>query len=89
MLYAIRVADIPKFIIGFLIAVALIGRLISLWKATGGMPDWVVYSLLAGIILVNSVAGHFIWKAVCLAWRKNRVRRGASNVGRGACAAEV
>lgn len=74
MLYAIRIADIPKFTIGFLIAVALISGLISLWKATGGMPDWVVYSFLAGIILVSSVAGHFIWKAACIAWRKNRVR---------------
>jgi ABC-type uncharacterized transport system permease subunit len=71
MLYAIRVADIPKFIIGFVIAVALLSGLISLWKSTGGMPDWVVYSLLAGIIVVSFVAGHFIWKAMRDAWKKN------------------
>ena len=75
MLYAIRVADIPKFIIGFVIGVALLGGMISLWKFTGGMPDWVVYSLLAGIIVVSSVAGHFIWKMACLAWKKKGVRR--------------
>lgn len=75
MLYAIRVADIPKFIIGFVIAIVLLGGLISLWKSTRGMPDWVVYSLLAGIIIVSSVAGHFIWKTVCNAWKRSRVRR--------------
>lgn len=74
MLYAIRVTDIPKFIIGFGIAVALLGGLISLCKSTGGMPDWVVYSLLTGIIVVSTVAGHFIWKAACNAWKKNRGR---------------
>jgi hypothetical protein len=75
MLYAIRVADIPKFIIGFVIAVVLLGGLISLWKSSGGMPDWVVYSLLAGIVVGSSVAGHFIWKAACIAWKRSRVRR--------------
>jgi ABC-type uncharacterized transport system permease subunit len=75
MIYSIRVADIPKFIIGFVIAIALLYGLIALWKATGGMPEWVVYSLLAGIVVGSSVAGHFIWKAVCNAWRKNRVGR--------------
>jgi hypothetical protein len=75
LIYSIRVADIPKFIIGFVIAVALLGGLISLWKSTGGMPDWVVYSLLAGIIVVSSVAGHLIWKAAFIAWKRNRVRR--------------
>ena len=75
MLYAIRVADIPKFIIGFVIAVVLLCGLISLWKSTGGMPDWVVYSLLAGIIVVSFVAGHLIWKVACNAWKKNKVRR--------------
>jgi hypothetical protein len=66
MLYAIRVADIPKFIIGFVIAVVLLGGLISLWKSTGGMADWVVYLLLAGIIVISSVAGHFIWNSCVL-----------------------
>jgi ABC-type uncharacterized transport system permease subunit len=75
MIYSIRVADIPKFIIGFVIAIALLYGLIALWKATGGMPEWVVYSLLAGIVVGSSVAGHFIWKAVCNSWRNNRVRR--------------
>jgi hypothetical protein len=75
MLYAIRVADIPKFIIGFVIAVVLLGGLISLWKSAGGMPDWVVYSLLAGIIIVSFVAGHSIWKAAYSAWKRNRGRR--------------
>lgn len=75
MIYSIRIADIPKFIIGFVIGVSLLGGLISLWKFTGGMPDWVVYSLLAGIIVVSSLAGHFIWKAACNAWKKNRVGR--------------
>jgi len=70
MLYAVRVADIPKLIIGFVIAVALLGGLISLWKSTGGMSDWVLYSLLAGIIVVSSVAGHLIWKAVFNAWKR-------------------
>jgi hypothetical protein len=75
MIYAIRVADIPKFIIGFLIAIFLLGGLISLWKATGGMPDWVVYSLLAAIVVVSSMAGHFVWKAASDTWKKNRGRR--------------
>jgi hypothetical protein len=75
MLYAIRVADIPKFIIGLIIAVLLLGGLIALWKTTGGMPDWVVYSLLAGIVVVSSLAGHFIWKVACNAWKENKVRR--------------
>jgi hypothetical protein len=75
MLYAIRVADIPKFIIGFVIAVALLGGLISLWKSMGGMPDWVVYSLLAVIVVFSFVAGHFIWKTACNVWKRNRVRR--------------
>jgi hypothetical protein len=75
MLYAIRVADIPKFVIGFFIAVILLGGLISLWKSTGGMPDWAVYSLLAGIIVVSSVAGHFIWKFVRNAWGTTRSKR--------------
>ena len=75
MIYSIRVADIPKFIIGFAIAVALLGGLISLWKATGGMPEWVVYPLLAGIVVVSSVASHIIWKVACNAWRQNRVKR--------------
>ena len=75
MIYSIRISDIPKFIIGFVIAIALLNGLIALWKATGGMPEWVVYSLLAGIVVGSSVAGHFIWKAVCNAWRKNRVGR--------------
>ena len=75
MLYAIRVADIPKFIIGFFVAVVLLSGLIALWKSTGGMPDWVVYSLLAGIIVVSSVAGHFIWKAACASWKRNTTRR--------------
>ena len=68
MLYAIRVADIPKFIIGFFVAVVLLSGLIALWKSTGGMPDWVVYSLLAGIFVVSSMAGHYVWKAECDAW---------------------
>jgi len=75
MLYAIRVADIPKFIIGFLIAVVLLGGLIALWKSTGGMPDWLVYSLLAGIIVISSVAGHFIWKIACNTLKRSKVRR--------------
>jgi hypothetical protein len=75
MLYAIRVVDIPKFIIGFFIAVALLGGLISLWKATGGMPEWVVYSLLAGIVVFSSAVGHFVWKIACEKWKKGRVRR--------------
>jgi hypothetical protein len=62
MFYAIRVADIPKFIIGFLIAIVLLGGLISLWKATGGMPDWIVYSLLCAIVIVSILSAHFIWK---------------------------
>ena len=74
MIYSIRIADIPKFIIGFVIAVALLGGLIALWKSTGGMPDWVVYSLFAGIIIVSFVSAHFIWKIVCNAWKKNKVR---------------
>ena len=72
MIYAIRIADIPKFILGFVIAVVLLRGLISLWKSTGGMPDWVVYLLLAGIIVVSSVAGHFIWKFVRTAWAATR-----------------
>lgn len=72
MIYSIRVADVPKFIIGFVIAVALLGGLISLWKFTGGMPDWVVYSLFVGIVVISSVAAHFIWKAVRDAWRKKK-----------------
>jgi ABC-type uncharacterized transport system permease subunit len=75
MLYAIRVVDIPKFIIGFVIAVALLSGLISLWKATGGMPEWAAYSLLAGIVVVSFLAGHFIWKAACNAWKRRRGRR--------------
>jgi hypothetical protein len=74
MLYAIRVADIPKFIIGFIISAAGIGGLISLWKFTGGMPDWVFYSLFVGLVVVSFVAAHFIWKAACNAWKKNKVR---------------
>jgi hypothetical protein len=75
MIYSIRVADIPKFFIGFAIAIALLGGLITLWKSYGGMPDWVVYSLLTGIIIVSFVTAHFIWKAACGAWKKNQVRR--------------
>ena len=75
MIYSIRVSDIPKFIIGFAIAIALLGGLIALWKCTGGMPDWVVYSLLASIIVVSYGAGHFIWKAACEAWKKRNGRR--------------
>ena len=36
MLYAIRVADIPKFIIAVAIGGILLEGLIELWKATGG-----------------------------------------------------
>lgn len=61
----------PKFIV----AVILLGGLISLWKSTGGMPDWVVYSLLAGVLVVSAVAGHYVWKAACATWKRNRVRR--------------
>jgi ABC-type uncharacterized transport system permease subunit len=75
MIYSIRISDIPKFIIGFVIAIALLGGLIALWKATGGMPEWVVYSLLAGIVVVSSVASHFIWKVACNAWKQNRASR--------------
>lgn len=75
MIYSIRVADVPKLIIAFAIAVVLLGGLISLWKVTGGMPKWVVYSLLAGIVVVSSVASHFIWKVACIAWKQNRASR--------------
>ena len=75
MICSIRIADIPKFIIGFVIAIALLYGLIALWKFTGGIPDWVFYSLLAGIIVVSSLAGHFIWKTTSNAWKRNRVRR--------------
>jgi hypothetical protein len=73
MIYSIRVADIPKFIIAIIIWVLLFAGLISLWKSTGGMQEWVVYSLFVGILVVSYVAAHFIWKAACNAWRKNRV----------------
>ena len=72
MIYSVRISDIPKVVIGFAIAVALLRGLISLWKATGGMPQWVVYSLLAGIVVVSSVASHFIWKVACDAWKTSR-----------------
>ena len=72
MIYSVRISDIPKVVIGFAIAVALLGGLISLWKATGGMPQWVVYSLLAGIVVVSSVASHFIWKVACYAWKTSK-----------------
>jgi ABC-type uncharacterized transport system permease subunit len=72
MIYSVRISDIPKVVIGFAIAVALLGGLISLWKATGGMPQWVVYSLLAGIVVVSSVASHFIWKVACNAWKTSK-----------------
>ena len=75
MIYSIRISDIPKFVIGLAIAVFLIHGLIALWKFTGGMPGWVVYSLLFGIVIVSYVAAHFIWKVICNAWRKNKVRR--------------
>jgi hypothetical protein len=75
MIYSIRIADIPKFIIGLVIAIALLMGLIALWKPTGGMPAWVVYALLAGIIIVSFVAGHLIWKAAFNAWRKARGKR--------------
>ena len=71
MLYSIRVADIPKFLIALAIGLPLLGGLISLWKSTGGMPDWVLYLLLAGIIVFSSAAGHFIWKVALNAWRKS------------------
>lgn len=71
MIYSICISDIPKFIMGFIIGVALLGGLITLWKSTGGMPDGVVYSLSVGIVVVSSVAAHFIWKVACSAWRKN------------------
>jgi len=72
MIYSVRISDIPKVVIGFAIAVALLGGLISLWKATGGMPQWVVYSLLAGIVVVSSVASHFILKVACSAWKTSK-----------------
>ena len=56
MIYSIRISDIPKVIIAFVIAIVLFAGLIALWKATGGMPDWVVYSLFVGIV-VFSVCG--------------------------------
>jgi len=62
VIYSIRVADIPKFIIGLAIGLPLLAGLIGLWKLTGGMPEWVVLSLLWGIVVFSSVAGHFIWK---------------------------
>ena len=75
MIYSIRISDIPKVIIAFVIAIVLLGGLIALWKATGGMPEWAVYSLLAGIVVVSSVASHFIWKVACNAWKQNRASR--------------
>jgi hypothetical protein len=67
MLYAIRIADIPKFIIGSVIGLFLLAGLIELWKDTGGMPEWVVLSLFWVIVIFSFVAGHFIWK-----WIRNR-----------------
>lgn len=64
MIYSIRVADVPKFVIGMIIAVALLGGLIELWKVTGGMPDWLVYSMLFGIIVVSFTLAHCIWKRI-------------------------
>jgi len=72
MIYSIRISDIPKVIIAFDIAIVLLGGLIALWKATGGMPEWVVYSLLAGIVVVSSVASHFIWKVACNSWKTSK-----------------
>lgn len=75
MIYSIRVSDIPKFIIAIILWVPLFAGLIALWKSTGGMPDWVVYSLFVGIVVFSVVTAHFIWKVACNAWKRNRVRR--------------
>ena len=72
MIYSVRISDIPKVIIAFVIAIVLLGGLIALWKATGGMPEWAVYSLLAGIVVVSSVASHFIWKVACNSWKTSK-----------------
>ena len=68
MILSIRVADIPKFVIGLAISLLLLAGLIELWKITGGMPEWVVLSLFWGIVVFSFVAGHFIWKWICN-WR--------------------
>jgi len=75
VIYSIRIADIPKFIIGFIISAAGIGGLISLWKFTGGMPVWFFYSLFVGLMVASFVAAHFIWKAACNAWKRKKGKR--------------
>jgi ABC-type uncharacterized transport system permease subunit len=75
VIFALRVSDIPNFIIGFVIAACLLGGLIALWKFTGGMPDWILYSFLVGIVIVSFVGAHFLWKVACDTWKKKRVRR--------------
>jgi hypothetical protein len=70
----VRVSDIPKFIIGFPIAVLLLRGLFSLRRLTGAMPEWVGFSLLLGIAIVSVVCGHYLWKVVCNEWKK-RLKR--------------
>jgi hypothetical protein len=75
LIYSIRISDIPQLIISSVISVVLLSGLIAFLKSTGGMPYWVVCSLIVGIVIVSLVAAHFIWKVVCNAWRENKVRR--------------
>ena len=69
MLYAISSRRYSKVVIGFFIAVICLAdrfRSEVYWRNA----DWIVDSLLAGILVCSSVAGHYVWKAVCDAWRK-------------------